>query len=1507
MARVKSPVANTPAAPVSSTSLNWKHSAAFVARCLLLVSSHAVFLHDERLCASASRSGVSKGCFSAKVTSRVDACCQEKPLEGDLLVCADACRDGKESSSTACADACCSDKNRVTHKLNEIKPDVARPVDPEMGRSGKEHVILSVSGMTCTGCETKLARTLAALPAITELRTSLILARAEFDLDTGAQSMVDVLKHLERTTEFKCERVRNEGSNLYLICQSDASHIAKGDWPKGVTEIRVVDKKTIRVDFDPEVTGARDLVEKGWPGEYMLLASPRTDPILEAGAKHVRHVGYMTLLSTVLTIPVLVLAWAPLPDKKRKEIALGAISLAFATIIQFAVARPFYSTALKALIFSRVIEMDLLIVLSTSTAYIFSVIAFGYLVAHKPLPGGEFFETSTLLVTLIMLGRYIAALARQKAVESISIRSLQAPTAIIVNKDGVEKGIDARLLQYGDVFKVSPDSRVPTDGTVISGSSEMDESMLTGESRPVEKSKGSSVIAGSINGSGVLSVRLSRIPGHNTISTIAGMVDEAKLSKPKIQELADQVATYFVPVVVSITIVVFAIWIAIGKAVQHKSGSEAVIQAVTYAIAVLIVSCPCAIGLAVPVVIVVATGIAAERGVVFKSSHAIEVAYKTDHVVFDKTGTLTQGRLTITKEEYPIPSSSMKALLLGLTEDSKHPVSVAVATHLKVNGVTPAIVSDAKNIVGKGVEGASGGRSLRAGNSRWLGLSEDPRVAPMLSQGYTVFCFTVDGSVAAIYGLEDSLRGDSLSTVAKLQDNGISVHVLSGDDDGAVRAITSTLKIPDTNVRSRCSPAEKQAYIKEILATPKIGKSKGRVKTPVVIFCGDGTNDAVALTHATIGVHMNEGTEVAKSAADVVLMRPSLSGILIAIAISRKSIHRMAFNFGWSFVYNVFAILLAAGAFVHARIQPEFAGLEISRPLSIRPKQLRMAKRQAEELLEETSNVSSPASKKARVESLAQEPIPSSVNGKLETNGHTTLENDAETPDITSAAVENHVELEEAGVHEDQEPDDGDAPVIAGPIRQDAPAEGYTDLYLDTIDRSLLDFDFEKLCSVTLSNINVYACLVCGKYYQGRGPKSQAYFHALEIGHHVYINMETKKVYVLPEGYEVKSKSLDDIKYVVDPSFGKEDVTKLDREEKTAWDLGGKKYMPGFVGMNNIKANDYFNVVIHALAHVPPLRNFFMLEDLSKSPQLAQRFSILVRKIWNPRAFKAHVSPHELLQEVALRSSKRFTLTEQSDPVDFLSWFLNHLHLSLGGSKTKPGSSIVQRVFQGQMQVESQRITARADAGDRLRFEDAAAVDTTISRFLILTLDLPAAPLFQDELDKNIIPQVPLTTILAKYDGLRAQERLNTRLRYRLLHPLPPFLCLHIKRFSANKFVHERNPTIVTFPVRSLDLNPYVQPDPAVHPPGEPIWYDLVANITHEAVRGSKDEGVEGEKERKVWRVQVQERARDEWVEVQDLYVQGAEAQTLFTKESYCQIWERRREGKGKGKGKAKA
>ncbi|KAK9464197.1 uncharacterized protein V1516DRAFT_112718 [Lipomyces oligophaga] len=444
--------------------------------------------------------------------------------------------------------------------------------------------------------------------------------------------------------------------------------------------------------------------------------------------------------------------------------------------------------------------------------------------------------------------------------------------------------------------------------------------------------------------------------------------------------------------------------------------------------------------------------------------------------------------------------------------------------------------------------------------------------------------------------------------------------------------------------------------------------------------------------------------------------------------------------------------------------------------------------------------------------------------------------------------------------------------------RDTVETETSDDLYLETINRKRLDFDFEKLCSISLSNVNVYACLVCGKYFQGRGKSSYAYFHSVDEDHHVFINLQSLKVYVLPELYEVKSSTLDDIKFVVNPTFIKADITRLDKIPTEAFDLDHKHYNPGFVGMNNIKQNDYLNVVIQSLAHVGPVRNFFMMENFQGKSELIQRTSILIRKLWNPHGFKSHVSPHELLQHVSAISKKRFKITEQADPFDFMSWYLNSLHLALGGSRSKYHSSLIQKVFQGKLRVETQKITAHADAGDRLRFEADTQIQVTEVPFMFLNLDLPQAPLFQDELDKNIIPQIPLQSILCKYDGVTTQELAGDRKRYKIID-LPPFVVLFMKRKTKTNLTEEINHTIVTFNSVALDLSPYVEGA------REPILYDLVANISHES---------QGE-DRHVYRVQVKDKSRDEWFQIQDLYVENVRRELLFLGESCIQIWERRR------------
>ncbi|KAK4574266.1 hypothetical protein LTR86_002027 [Recurvomyces mirabilis] len=810
-------------------------------------------------------------------------------------------------------DDCCRTFDSSTSRRKRTS-DVGLD-DVEKGPSFREHVSLSVQGLTCTGCETKLYKALHDIRGVSNLHTSLVLSQAEFDVDEQACQMDEIVKTVEKATGFSCQRSSSTGQSLDVMVDGDAKAFVEHKYPVGITLISVLGPHEIRVTFDPNVIGAREVLENAF-GSNLELSALRAGSDLVTGRKHVRRTAWVTLLSAVLTIPVLVLAWAPL---NPRPITYGAASLALATAVQFLVAGQFYISALKALVFTRVMEMDLLIVLSTTTAYLCSVVSFAFGVSGRPLPVGDFFETSTLLVTLIMLGRLVSAFARQKAVETVSVRSLQHHRAVVCDQDGDNpREIDARLLQYGDLFRVGPDSRITTDGVVVTGSTQVDESMVTGEALPIEKRPGAQVIAGSINGSGVIIVRLTSLPGNNTISTIAAMVDEAKFGKAKTQELVDHVASWFVPIILILAAATFLIWIAIGIAVRHQGAGASVVHAIAYAVSVLIVSCPCAIGLCVPMVILVGGGVAAKHGIIAKSATAFENGRKVSHVIFDKTGTLTEGKLQVADEAVLTPDNQIAlSVTLGLVSISKHPVSEAIKSHLQAKGIQAAVLKDVRSIAGKGIEGTYNGTQVRCGNSRFLSLEEVPEVQRLLRIGLTVFCVTIKHNPMCFFGLSDRVRPETNLVLAELKNRKIAISILSGDDAGATELLAAQLGVPSSNLRSRCSPADKQNYLKDL----------ARGKRDRIVFCGDGANDAVALAQADIGVHMSTGSEIAQTAADVVLLRPSLIGLLVLLDLSNAAMHRVYLNFAWSFVYNLFAILLAGGAFVHARIAPQYAGL----------------------------------------------------------------------------------------------------------------------------------------------------------------------------------------------------------------------------------------------------------------------------------------------------------------------------------------------------------------------------------------------------------------------------------------------------------------------------------------------------------------------------------------------------------------------------------------------------
>ncbi|CAD6189703.1 unnamed protein product [Caenorhabditis auriculariae] len=399
-------------------------------------------------------------------------------------------------------------------------------------------------------------------------------------------------------------------------------------------------------------------------------------------------------------------------------------------------------------------------------------------------------------------------------------------------------------------------------------------------------------------------------------------------------------------------------------------------------------------------------------------------------------------------------------------------------------------------------------------------------------------------------------------------------------------------------------------------------------------------------------------------------------------------------------------------------------------------------------------------------------------------------------------------------------PEDDDEPVWSMRKAQEEKASRSCP-YLDTIDRSVLDFDFEKLCSVSLSHLNVYACMVCGKYFQGRGTNTHAYTHALDTDHR-------------------------DIKYVLKPTYTKALIGTLDKQTRMARAYDDVTYFPGVVGLNNIKANDYSNVVLHALSHVGPLRDYFLREENyanirrppgDKLTLLPMRFGEVIRKLWNPRAFRTHVSPHEMLQAVVVCSNKKFQFIKQSDAADYLTFLLNTLHTALNGNQ-KTNSSIVYKTFRGKMRQYSRKVVPAEDTEEeKVRKLQMPEYQETVteSPFLFLTLDLPPPPLYRDVQMQNIIPQVPLHVLLEKFNGQVEKEyktyKDNIMKRFELLK-LPDFLIITYKRFQKNQWFVEKNPTIVNFPIINVDLFDCLADD--VKGAHKFTTYDLVANIVHE-------------------------------------------------------------------------
>ncbi|RVD80918.1 uncharacterized protein DFL_008802 [Arthrobotrys flagrans] len=776
--------------------------------------------------------------------------------------------------------------------------------------AARQHIFLGVAGMTCTGCSRKVINVLNGVKGVSSVNVTFVTGVAEFDLDLTVSNLQQVIPRIEKETGFKFSQIVSNHQTLDLqVDPAVTKAVSEQLRSIRVESVERIGKLTYRVNYDPAVIGARTLLSsiKG-----ASLAPPGNDAKLVNGRRRLLRMALNTGIAMALTIPILVLNWSSNPVPYSK---LSIVSLVLATFVQALAIPEFYAGAITSLVYSRVIEMDMLVVISITAAYAYSVVAFALTHAGHVLETGEFFETSSLLITLVLLGRLIAAVAKVRAISAVSLRSLQAEKALLVVPSSSTVEIDARLLQLGDSFIVPAHSRIVTDGIVVNGKSPVDESMITGENVPVPKAIGDEVIAGTINCSSPLTIHMTRLPGKNSITDIANLVENALAAKPRIQDLADKLAGYFIPVVICIAFVVFGIWMAIALKLRGENGGGAVGVAITYSIAVLAVSCPCALGLAVPMVLVIAGGVAARSGVIIKQADVIERGHKVTDVVFDKTGTITKGDLAVVHEQFfpRLHAPDVLSIAKSVTKENQHPVSMAVATHLNSCGF--ANLENVESIPGAGIQCEWQGSIIKAGNPYWLNIEDQPEVSMLIEQGMSLFCITFDSTLVAVFGLKANIRDEAKQVIADLQRRDIDCHIVSGDGPRVVEDVAAAVGIPLSKIASRHSPAQKQHYVKELM-------SAGRT----VLFCGDGTNDAVAVAQANVGVQIGTTSDITRGTADVVLLG-GLDGVLMLLDISKRSSRRIIFNFIWSAVYNVFAILLAGGAFVKARIPPAYAGL----------------------------------------------------------------------------------------------------------------------------------------------------------------------------------------------------------------------------------------------------------------------------------------------------------------------------------------------------------------------------------------------------------------------------------------------------------------------------------------------------------------------------------------------------------------------------------------------------